>query len=52
MVLLKKYRHRMNPIACAIEFMKVVGADSHVCPTVRFCKTVTALRHQIMVTIN
>ena len=52
MRLLKKYRHRMNPTACAIEFKKMVGADLHIRPTVPSCKTVTALRHKIMVCIN
>ena len=32
MGLLKKYRHRTNPTACAIEFMKTVGADLHIRP--------------------
>ncbi len=52
MGLLKKYCHRPNVTACAIEFKKMVGADLHIRPTVPSCKTVTALRHKIMVCIN
>ena len=42
----------MNSTACAIEFMKMVGADSYVRPKAPFCTILTALRHQIMDTIN
>ena len=52
MRLLKKYRHQTNLTACAIEFMKMVGADLHIRPKVPFCTNSTALRHQIMVTVN
>ena len=52
MGLLKKYCHYTNVTACAIEFVKTVGADLHIRPTVPSCKTVTALRHKIMVCIN
>ena len=52
MGLLKKYCHYTNVTACAIKFMKMVGADLHIRPTVPSCKTVTALRHKIMVCIN
>ena len=34
MGLLKKYRHCMNPTACAIEFKKTVGSDLHIRPKV------------------
>ena len=34
MGLLKKYRHQTNLTACAIEFMKMVGADLHIRPKV------------------
>ena len=34
MELLKKYRYGMNLTACAIEFMKMVGADLHIRPRV------------------
>ena len=52
MVLLKKYFHRLSVTACAIEFKKIVGADSYVRPKVPFCMNKTALRHKIMVCIN
>ncbi len=52
MGLLKKYRHRMNLTACAIKFMKMVGADLYIRPTVPSCKTVTALRHLVLIPIN
>ena len=32
--LLKKYRHHSNVTACAIEFIKMVGADLHIRPKV------------------
>ena len=34
MGLLKKYRHCKNSTACAIKFMKIVGADLHIRPKV------------------
>ena len=33
-MLLKKYRHCMDLTACAIEFMKTVGADLYIRPKV------------------
>ena len=34
--LLKKYRHRSNVTACAIKFIKTVGADLYIRPKVEF----------------
>ena len=34
MWMFEKYRHRSNLTACAIGFMKVVGADLHIRPKV------------------
>ena len=50
MGLLKKYYHHPDVTACAIEFMKTVGADLYIRPKVPFCITPTALRH--LVSIN
>ena len=36
MGLLKKYRRRSNVNACAIKFMKTVGADLYIRPKVEF----------------
>ncbi len=52
MGLLKKYRHCMNPTACAIEFMQTVGADLHIRPTVPSRTNPIALRHLVLVSIN
>ena len=52
MGLLKKCRNCSNVTACAIKFMKTVGADLYVRPTVPSCTNPTALRHQIMVSMN
>ena len=48
-----KYRYGSErTIHLSMRFMQTVGVDSYVCPTVPSCTTVTATRHQIMVTIN
>ena len=62
MMMLKKYRHCMNPTACVVEFMRMVGAD-HSPPlegwqaqpdgvVVACLHKPNRPRHQIMVTVN
>ena len=50
--LLKKYRHRTSPTACATKFTKTVGADLHIRPKIPSRTSPTTPLHQIMVTVN
>ena len=52
MRLLKKYCHRMNLTACAIECTKMVGADLYIRPKVPSCTNSTATRHLVLVSTN
>ncbi len=44
--------HNVNATACAIEFMKTVGADLHIRPKVESSLRSIRLRYKIMVCIN
>ena len=48
----EKYCYRSDVTACAIQFMKTVGADLHIRPTVPSRTNPIALCYKIMVCVN
>ena len=48
----EKYCYRSDVTACAIKFMKTVGADLHIRPTVPSRTNPTATRHLVLVSTN